>query len=392
MTVWDLLVGQDRAVTLLQEAARRARDAVEGDPSAAPAHAWILSGPPGSGRSVAARAFAAALECTGPTPGCGECEGCRTTLTGSHPDVAIHVTEAKNYAIKEVREEWLGFAQTRPMLGRWRVVLVEDADRISEDTSNLLLKHIEEPPERTIWLLCAPSQDDLLVTIRSRCRHLQLASPSTTAVASLLQRDLQVDEDRALLAAQVSQGHIGYARAVAKDPGLRAKQVELFLPALRSRSVGEAVFAAGDMLAAADRAAKDKTEQRDAAEKSELIKAFGLEEGARVPPALRAQMRQLEEQQKRRSKRALADELDRVLVDILGFLRDVLIRQAGGRTDLVNPDLEQEVQTWVGRDAEGIVQRVDAVALARRRLQANVVPLLNLESLLIALYDPLLAG
>lgn len=393
MTVWDSLIGQPRAVDELRRAAEAGRGVLAGDDEAALAHSWLITGPPGSGRSIAARCLAAALQCTGTEAGCGECSGCHTTMVGSHPDVRVMATELVQIKIDDVRE-LVAVAQQRPTLGRWRVIIVEDADRMIERTSNVLLKTLEEPPPRTIWILCAPTPGDLLVTIRSRCRHLQLATPSAAAVAELVARVEGVPYPDALVAAQVSQSHVGVARALARQPELRRARADMFMSLLRVGSVGEAVVAAGRLVEAAKESGAEQAQQRDVAEKAELMTALGIEDGRRVPPALRAQLRQLEEDQKRRAKRSQADALDRAMIDLLSFFRDVMVVQAGAgeATDLINADLVDEISGWASSTTTAdTLARTAAVDLARERLRGPVAPLLLVEALAVSLFDPSLA-
>ncbi|WP_175955132.1 DNA polymerase III subunit delta' [Schaalia sp. Marseille-Q2122] len=394
MSVWEQLVGQDAAIEVLAEAALAARRIVDGQRSGAEAdtddarsmtHAWLITGPPGSGRSVAALAFAAALQCTGPTPGCGECPGCRTTMGRTNGDVHSVSTEATQIRIEEARDI-VGRAQVAPSQGRWRVILVEDADRMTERTSNVLLKAVEEPPARTVWLLCAPSPEDMITTIRSRCRHLALRIPSVQAVADLLVRRDGVDPAVAVEAARSAQSHIGLARALARDPQMRQRRREIITAPITVRSVGEAVMAAADLLETAKTQAEAQTEERNARERAELLRQLGMEEGERPSAHSRAQLHQLEEEQKRRAKRAIHDVLDRALVDLLAIYRDVLMLQLGTGADLVNEDIAVTIGD-IARASTTVqtLERVEAIEEARRRLAANVAPALALEAMAIAL-------
>lgn len=392
MNVWENLIGQPRAVGELKRAAEASRVVLSGTGEGHLAHSWLITGPPGSGRSVAARALAAALQCTGTEPGCGACPGCHTTMVGSHPDVTVMATELMQIKIDDVRS-LVDVSQQRPTLGRWRVIIVEDADRMAERTSNVLLKTLEEPPPRTIWILCTPTPQDLLVTIRSRCRHLQLATPPAADVAWHLVDAVGVSFEDALVAAQVAGSHVGVAKALAKDPDLRRARVEMFMSLLRVGSVGQAVIAAARLLESAKTAGAQQAGERDARERAALMEVLGIEEGKRVPPALRAQVRQLEEDQKRRSKRSQADALDRAMIDMLGFFRDVTVLQVGADSELVNVDLQSEVEEWAERTTSAdTLERTAMIDLARQRLRSNVAPLLNLEALAVALYDPALAN
>jgi DNA polymerase-3 subunit delta' len=374
VTVWDDVVGQEHAVEMLSAAAT--------DP-AAMTHGWLLTGPPGSGRSNAARAFAAALQCE--RGGCGVCQACTTTLAGTHADVTIVATEKVTIAIDEVRD-LVGVASRRPSQGRWRVIIVEDADRMAERTTNVLLKAIEEPPPRTVWILCAPSPQDVLVTIRSRCRGVALRVPPVEAVARLLVARDGVDPVVAEAAARAAQSHIGLARRLARDGKARERRSSVLALARRIRGVGDAVVAAGELVEVAQAEAKAATEERDAIEKAELLRALGVEPGGTMPPRLRSQLTDLEKDQKRRATRHQRDVLDRSMLDLLSLYRDVLVVQLGAQVDLVNAELAETVQALAEDSTpEQTVRRMDAIGVARERLGGNVAPLLALEAMAIAL-------
>ena len=423
MGVWDDVVGQEAVVGVFEAAARSARTVAEtresaaeaprtssrtggatgsgtapevpGDAGAAGAadttdgsamtHAWLVTGPPGSGRSNAARAFAAALQCTGPTPGCGQCKPCRDVMSGVHPDVVRLATEKLLITMEEVKG-LIGEAQRRPWTGRWRVILVEDADRMAERTTNVLLKSIEEPPPRTVWILCTPSADDVLPTIRSRCRLITLRIPPADAVAELLVRRDGADPSLAARAARASQSHIGLARHLATDPGAWERRRRLLLAPVSLRSVGDAVLAAAELVDAAEAEAEEATAERDAKERTSLLRALGLEGDARIPPALRAQVRQLEEDQKRRARRARTDVLDRAMIDLLSFYRDVLAAQMGSDVERVNIDLSEALdQVAAATGPEQSLARIAAIEECRTRLRSNAAPLLAIESLMVQL-------
>ncbi|NCD16525.1 MAG: DNA polymerase III subunit delta' [Actinobacteria bacterium] len=374
MSVWSSLVGQDHVVATLTQAVREPR---------AMTHAWLFTGPPGSGRSVAARAFAAALQCEEGT-GCGTCKGCRMTLAGTHPDVTTVSTEKVVINIQEVRD-LVATASRSASQGRWRIVIVEDADRMVERTSNVLLKSIEEPPEHTVWLLCAPSPDDVVVTIRSRCRQVGLRIPPAGAVARLLVERDGVDPATAEMAARAAQSHVGMARRLATDPDARERRRRLLAIPSSIRGVGDAVLQAAALVDGATAEAKAAGAQRDEEERAELLRMLGVGDGP-VPPAYRGQLRQLEEQQKRRATRAQRDHLDRAMVDLLAFYRDVVAVQLGAGVDLVNADVGEAVHALAARStAEQTLRRMDAIGEARVRLAANVAPLLAVEAMLIAL-------
>jgi DNA polymerase-3 subunit delta' len=374
MTVWDDVVGQESAVAALQGAVAN---------PAAMTHAWLVTGPPGSGRSVAARAFAAALQC--PQGGCGVCRACTTTMAGTHPDVTLLATEKVVIAIDEVRD-LIMTASRSPSGGRWRVIVIEDADRMAERTTNVLLKTIEEPPPHTVWVLCAPSVQDVLPTIRSRCRAVVLRVPPPQAVADLLVRRDGADPAVALSAARAAQSHVGLAKRLARDAGARERRTAVLSIARRIRGVGDAVLAAGELVEVAKAEAVSATQERDAAEKAELLRGLGVADGETLPPRLRSQLKQLEDDQKRRATRRQRDVLDRAMVDLLSLYRDVLVVQLGAEVDLVNTELAETVRSLAADSTpEQTVRRMDSIGVARTRLGGNVAPLLALEAMTIAL-------
>jgi DNA polymerase III subunit delta' len=374
VSVWDDVVGQEPTVEALRTAVS--------DPSAM-THAWLLTGPPGSGRSNAARAFAAALQCV--DGGCGHCHDCLTTLHGTHPDVTVVATEGV-FIRAEVARPLVELAQRSPSQGRWRVIIIEDADRLNDTSGNALLKAIEEPAPRTVWMLCAPSPQDVLVTLRSRSRSVALRVPPVDAVAALLVSRDGIDPGLAAVAARAAQSHVGIARRLARDPEARARRDAVLAVAARIRGVGDAVLAAGDLVATAQADAKAATEERDADERAALLRSLGAEGAATLPPAVRSQVKTLEEEQKRRATRAQRDVLDRAMVDLLSLYRDVLVIQLGAGVELVNvehrPDVERLASTST---PEQTLRRMDAVGQARTRLAGNVAPLLAVEAMTIAL-------
>lgn len=388
MSVWVDLQGQDSVVAQLRRAAQ----------SEKPTHAWLLTGPPGSGRSNAALAFAAALVCERPelvARGCGICKACHTTMAGTNADVTFIATEKTTISIEEARN-LVRKAHDSPSSARWRVMIVGDADRMAERTTNVLLKAIEEPPPRTIWILCAPSPADVLVTIRSRCRTLTLRLPPVADVAALLVRRDGIDPGLALNAARAAQSHIGIARRLASDPGARERRDATVRLPLNLRDVTTAVQAAASLLELAQAEAASSNEERDAVEKATLLRNLGAPETGALPPSMRSQVRALEEDQKRRGKRSVTDHLDRALTDLLSFYRDVLVLQLDARggsgaeretVELVNDPLRAQLQEFAARTRpEQTLERLDAINAVRRRLTTtNVAPLLALEAMAVSL-------
>ena len=388
MTVWDDVVGQEDVVTSLRAAAASAARVLTGEPGAGMTHAWLFTGPPGSGRSTAARAFAAALQCE--NRGCGHCHACRTVLAGTHADVVVAATELVTLRIDDVRA-LVQSAHRHPSQGRWRVVVVEDADRMLERTSNVLLKSVEEPPERTVWLLCAPSAEDIVPTIRSRCRSVRLRVPPVEAVADLLVRRDGVDQAMASFAARAAQSHIGLARRLARDEGARIRRREVLRIALSVRDVPGAVVHAGNLVDVATEESKAATEERNAQERAALLHSLGAEAASTLPAPLRAQVRALEDDQKRREKRLRLDVVDRALLDLMSVYRDVLVLQLGAGLDLVNPEMRDDVQeaadAW---RAEDTLRRMEAIGRTRSTLAEN--PNVNLLLAVEAMALQLVAG
>lgn len=376
MSVWDDLVGQEPVVAQLSAAA-------EG--TGGLAHAWLFTGPPGAGRSAAARAFAAALQCEETPRGCGHCASCHQVLQGTHADVEVVRPAGLSYGVKETRALVLR-ASSSPSAGRWQIVLFEDADRATESAANALLKAIEEPPPRTVWLLCTPSPDDLLVTIRSRCRLVTLRTPPADAVADVLVRRDGVDPETAAVAARAAQGHVSRARRLATDPEARRRRAEILEVPRRLTSVGPAVAAAEVLVKAAEAEAKAQTEELNEAETSALRQALGESAKGRMPRGTAGALKELEDRQKSRATRIKRDALDRALLDLASYYRDVLAIQLGAGDGLVNTEMAPELRTAAqnGRP-EDTLKRLDAIMECRERLDANVNPLLAVEALTLAL-------
>ena len=376
--VWRDVIGQPQTVATLQRAVA--------EPGAM-THAWLFTGPPGSGRSVAARAFAGALLC--PTGGCGECRECRTAVDGTHADVEVLATEALSIGVADTRA-LVQLAGRSPSVGRYRIILVEDADRLTEQSGNALLKALEEPTPRTVWLLCAPSLEDVLVTVRSRSRHVRLRTPPVEEVAALLQRRDGIDPGMATYAARAAQSHIGLAKRLATDEGARIRRRDTITMAARIRGVSDAVGAAADLLQIAEQERDRTLESRAAREKERLLETLGADPTARTqPPHIRAQVSSLEKEQKTRATRFTRDMVDRALVDLMSVYRDALVLHAGTPVTLVNEDARPVVEE-VARafTPEGLLLTIEEIATARERIGANGAPLLALEAMAVGLQLP----
>jgi DNA polymerase-3 subunit delta' len=390
MSVFDDLVGQQPVVAQLQAAADAAGRIVAGNDrgSSAMTHAWLFTGPPGSGRSVAARAFAAALQCE--QGGCGHCAACTQALGGTHPDVAVVVPEGLHLLVNDAREVILRSSRA-PTRGRWQVTLIEDADRMEERTSNTLLKAVEEPPPHGVLLLCAPSVEDLLPTIRSRCRLVPLRTPPFEAVAEVLVRRDGIDPAMAAFAARAAQGHIGRARRLARDEQARRERSDVLSLPRSLQGIGSAMQAAKDLVDAAQAEAARLTGDRDTAEKAALSTALGGGATGKgytggTPRGGAGALKDLEKRQKSRGTRTSRDALDRALVDLAAFYRDVLTIQLRTGTALIHDDLGEQAATIArATSPESTVRRIDAVLACRTALEGNVAPLLAVESMALAL-------
>ncbi|WP_329622650.1 DNA polymerase III subunit delta' [Streptomyces sp. NBC_01255] len=400
MAVWDDLVGQTRVEEQLSAAARDADALVTAHTAGEPApeaskmtHAWLFTGPPGSGRATAARAFAAALQCvspdraTGGIPGCGFCDGCHTTLVGTHADVEIVRTDLLSIGVKETRE-LVRRAQLSPAGGRWQVIVLEDADRLTEGAGNVLLKAIEEPAPRTVWLLCAPSIEDVLPTIRSRCRLLTLRTPPVEAVADVLVRRDGIEPSAAHAAARATQGHIDRARRLATDERARARRAVVLKLPLRVGDVGGCLKAAQELVDAAAEDAKQVAEEVDVKETEDMKAALGAAQGGRMPRGTAGVMKELEERQKRRRTRTQRDSLDLALTDLTGFYRDVLALQLRSRSDIANVDVRDALERIAADTTpERTLRRIEAILACRDALDRNVAPLLAVEAMTMSLRD-----
>ncbi|MFE9178295.1 DNA polymerase III subunit delta' [Streptomyces sp. NPDC007126] len=398
MTVWDDLIGQEKVCEPLVAAARDADAFVTAAAADGPlpqatsmTHAWLFTGPPGSGVTQAARAFAASLQCVSPdralggVPGCGFCDGCHTALVGTHADVSTVVAMGAEILAKDMRDT-VRKSFTSPANGRWQIILVEEAERLNEKSANAVLKAVEEPAPRTVWLLCAPSVEDVLPTIRSRCRHLNLRTPSVQAVADMLVRREGIEPDVAAAAARATQGHIDRARRLATDQATRARREAVLKLPLRVEDVGGALKAAQELVDAAAEDAKQLAEEMDTKETEELKAALGAAQGGRLPRGTAGVIKELEADQKRRKARTQRNSLDLALSELTGFYRDVLALQLGSRVAIANADAEDSLERLArGSTPESTLRRIEAIAACGEALDRNVPPLLAVEAMTMAL-------
>jgi DNA polymerase-3 subunit delta' len=398
MTVWDDLVGQEKVSAVLDAAARDADALVTAARADQPlpeaskmTHAWLFTGPPGAGRNQAARAFAAALQCVSPdralggAPGCGFCDGCHTALLGTHADVTTVAAVGSEILVRDMRDT-VRKSFTAPATGRWQIILVEDAERLNEKSANAVLKAVEEPAPRTVWLLCAPSVEDVLPTIRSRCRHLNLRTPSVEAVADMLVRRDGIEPEVAASVARATQGHVDRARRLATDPAARDRRAAVLKLPLRLDEVGACLRAAQELVDAAAEDAKQLAEDMDGRETEELKTALGGGQGGRMPRGTAGVMKDLEDMQKRRRTRTQRDSLDVALGDLTAFYRDVLALQLGTRVAIANADAGDALDRLArGSTPESTLRRIEAVSACRDALDRNVAPLLAVEAMTMAL-------
>lgn len=396
MSVWDEVVGQPDAVATLSAAAEAAATIVAGGTPApgVMTHAWLFTGPPGSGRSSTARAFAGALQCvvTDDRPGCGECTGCRTSLHGTHADVRVVAPEGLSISVAEMRS-LVQISARRPTSGRWQVVIIEDADRLTEGAANALLKAVEEPPERTVFLLCAPSDhpDDVSVTIRSRCRLVSLGSPRPAAIAAALETVDGITPEMAQWAASVCGGHVGRAERLAVDPQVRGRREAVLRIPLALRRPADVFTCADELIKAAEEDASTANEARNEAEREALETAMGAggtgKGTAAATRGAKGALKDLEKRQKSRATRTQRDSLDMALVDLAGFYRDALVVHTGSEAALMHPDRAADSRTAAAQwSRESILRRLEAVLACREAIEVNVKPRIAIEAMVTTLH------
>lgn len=392
--IWGALVGQSDVVEKLSRAVNDAEKIRVGEPGPAMTHAWLITGPPGSGRSTAATTFAAALIC--PLNGCGTCQICRMAPVGGHPDVEIITPSGLSYGVDEARE-LVRLSSLAPIDSPWRVIVMEDADRLTDQAFDSLLKSLEEPTPHTVWVLCAPSVEDVLPTIVSRTRHVSLRTPTTKDVTDLLIQTYKVDPAMAAFAARASQGHIGRARGLATEEASRTRRQSDLRSAMSLRDIPSCIYAARDMVTEATTAANTRADELDTKEDALLRAAFGIEEGSRVTGTSKRSVdsakKQLLNHQKTRRKRMIRDEVDRSLVDLLGLFRDILIIQLDSNLELINQEMRPNIESFAARGNPADTTRtLEAIERARASIKANTPPQLALEALMVSIKDPKLAS
>ena len=383
MTVWRSLVGQQTVVDELAAVAAAGERALRGDQTSGMTHAWLFTGPPGSGRSTAAIAFAAALQCE--LAGCGICESCHLVEIGTHPDVRVVRPSLVSFGVDDTRD-LVRRAALAPSGRRWHVMVVEDADRLTDQAVNALLKAVEEPAPHTVWLLCAPTTEDLLPTLRSRCRHVRLRTPSTEAIVALLVGRDGIDPAVAASAARASQGHVGRARWLATDPDARRRRSDVLAIPASLTGLDACLDAATTLGAAAEEDARAATESVSEVETEQMRRALGFGTVGKAPRGAEGAIRDLEGRQDKRAKRQQRDSLDRALLELLAFYRDVLARQLGGQTTMTDGAAAIAVAALAGStEPAATLRRIDAILACREALESNVSKQLALEAMTFAL-------
>lgn len=380
MSVFGSLIDQTEVISILKDAVEASR--MVDNKTQSMTNTWLFTGPPGSGRSNAAIAFAAALVCK--DGGCSKCNHCMSTIIGTHADVELIKTAGLSIKIDEVRE-LISRASWAPSVANYRVVVMEDADRLTESAANALLKVIEEPGLRTIWLLCAPTLTDVLPTIRSRCRHLSLRTPSTKAIAKLLTERDGVESSTADFVARASGGHIGRARRLATDSTARENRSNIMKLPFMIKDVSSAFKAAQFLVDAAKADALVDAEKKDEDEISKLKEAWGAS-GSKLVAGGAKVVKELEKEQKSRSTRMVRDYLDRALLDLSTLYRDVLLVQSNSVDSLINQDLISQInQLAQATKPEQTIRKIEAILKTRRNLAQNAAPLLLIEALMCEL-------
>ena len=392
MTSFDVIIGQDAAVHELQHAAADANGKLLSDESSAMTHAWLITGPPGSGRSTLALAFACALVCS--QGGCGTCIDCRNVVSGVHADVEHVIPEGVHYSIANT-VALIERASMMPTRAPWHIILIEDVDRLNVDAASVLLKSLEEPPPQTVWLLCAPTAEDVFDTIRSRCRQVHLSTPSLGAIAEQLVSRFGIDPAMAEFATRVSQGHIGRARAIATDEQVRIRRKEILDIPSRLKTVSACFSYASQIVATVAADTDSIVGVLDTQDEENIKVMFG--EGASgkglrgIERAKKSAIKDLEKRHKDRRRRVVADQYSRVLLDLTGLYRDILVIQSQAAVPLINEELRPTLEHLADLDTETqTLQRIDAINESRDHLLANVTPLSVFESLLVTLRDPAL--
>ena len=385
--MWNELIGQEFSVKTLQQASLDSKSALTGKVVSGFSQAWLITGPPGSGRSTAARLFAATLQCE--ANGCGKCVSCISVKNGTHPDVHVITPTGLSYGIDDTKD-LVREAAMLPSLGQWNIIILEDADRLTTEAGNALLKAIEEPAKFTMWILCAPSSKDVLITIKSRCRIVSLRTPPAEEIAELLIKRDGIDKAMAHFAAHASLGHVGRAKLLATDEQVRERRSLVLQVPFELKDLPSCFAAAQRLVDAATEDADIATDEMDEKELDNLLRAYGQgAEGVsktKVQRLASSAKKDLEEGQKKRYKRITRDRLDLTLQELAAFYRDVLVLQTGADLELFHTEMKGSLQRFADSSSiNSSIKRLDAVEATRRMLNSEAAPLLVLESLTVQL-------
>ena len=385
--MWNELIGQEFSVKTLQQASLDSKLALTGKVVSGFSQAWLITGPPGSGRSTAARLFAASLQCE--ANGCGKCVSCISVKNGTHPDVHVITPTGLSYGIDDTKD-LVKEAAMLPGLGQWNIIILEDADRLTTEAGSALLKAIEEPARLTMWILCAPSSKDVLITIKSRCRIVSLRTPPAEEIAELLIKRDGIDKAMAHFAAHASLGHVGRAKLLATDEQVRERRSLVLQVPFELKDLPSCFAAAQRLVDAATEDADIATDEMDEKELDNLLRAYG--QGAEGVSKTKVQRlasgakKELEEGQKKRYKRITRDRLDLTLQELAAFYRDVLVLQTGADLELFHTEMKGSLQRFADSSSiNSSIKRLDAVEATRRMLNSEAAPLLVLESLTVQL-------